>query len=316
MPLTWKTLGNGHSVMEYKKIATCILCLLYCTPIYADKISDLEAQVAMLQEQLLGVQQDIRTLKAEKNITVEGRDTSEPKTDYRESAFMEERHKKEPRMSLKLKPGWAALTYQTRGDSPQKINTAGFAISSEVDVRLLKKTSFNLALDAFLPPEWSDMSDGFARGGGYLRNTHARLYTLSPNVRYKVLDTDKSTLGFSLGYEMFFQQFSHVGNAKGGHGPRFGIIADFSPTKKLSFTTEGFYTSFFDVEKEGRQRTEGHAFRFDISSKYRFHDRFELGTGYRGYLLSIDRNTKLAGWNRDEEFTRMDHLYGFFGISF
>lgn len=225
-------------------------------------------------------------------------------------------NREEPRISFKLKPGWAALTYQTRGESPKKINTAGFAISSEVDVRLLKKTSFNLALDAFLPPEWTNMSEGDGWGNGWgMRETHARLYTLSPNVRYKVLDTDKSTLGLSLGYEMFFQQFSHVGKARGGHGPRLGIIAEFSPTTRLSFTTEGFYTSFFDVEKEGRRRTEGHAFRFDIGSKYRFYNRFELGTGYRGYLLSIDRNTK-PGMNRDEEFTRMDHLYGFFGISF
>jgi|GEM_PF-4627103 len=294
-----------------KKVATCILCLLYCTPIYADKISDLETQVAMLQEQLLGVQQDIRTLKAEKDITIEGRDTAEPKTDYRESAFMEERHKKEPRVSFKFKPGWASLSHETRGPGSQdRINTAGFAISSELEGRLTKRVSLNLTADAF-----------FLHMGGGAANSFrinewsagARLYTLAPNVRYRVLSSVNSNVDLSLGYEGFFQQF-RPGVDLGGHGPRTGIIANFSPTERLSFTTEGFYTGFFDIQGEGRRRTEGHAFRFDIGGRYSIYKGIELGTGYRGYLLSVDRPTRRSF--ADEEFTRVDHLYGYLGFKF
>lgn len=293
-----------------KKAILTIIFLTYCSPTFADRVTELEAQVAMLQKQVTTMQWQMESLMAEKNQHTLTEQSKPVENEIEYPAILSVK-REQPRISFKLKPGWAALTYQTRGDAPRKINTAGFAISSEADVRLIKKTSFNLAVDAFLPSEWANMSTGQLSLG----ETHARFYTLSPNVRYKVLDTDKSTLGFSLGYEIFFQRFSPRGEARGGHGPRLGIIADFSPTKRLSFTTEGFYTSFFDVEKEGRERTEGHAFRFDIGSRYRFYNGFELGTGYRGYLLSIDRNTKPHG-NRDEEFTRMDHLYGFFGISF
>lgn len=295
-----------------RKTILTIIFLTYCSPAFADRVTELEDQVTILKKQVATMQWQMESLMAEKNQHTLTEQSKPAKNEIEYPTLSVKRE--EPRINFKLKPGWAALTYQTRGDNPRKINTAGFAISSEADVRLIKKTSFNLAVDAFLPSEWANMSTDF----GFvdrLRETHARFYTLSPNVRYKILDTDKSTLGLSLGYEIFFQRFSPEGDARGGHGPRLGIIADFSPTKRLSFTTEGFYTSFFDVEKERRQRTEGHAFRFDIGSRYRFYNGFELGTGYRGYLLSIDRNTK-PGRNGDEEFTRMDHLYGFFGISF
>lgn len=284
-----------------KKSVLFLLCLLYCPPLFADRISDLEEQVAIQQEQILELQCQMQRLMADKG--------ERPILEHSESRSIDS-YEKEPRISFKLKPGWASLSYQV--GTPSRLNTAGFAMSGEADVNLTKRTSLNLTADAFISDEGAKHSFGTQIVD---ISADAQLYTLSPNARYRVLDSSRNSVDLSLGYELLIQGFREGPMAtKGGHGPRIGIIANYYPIEKLSFTTEGFYTSFFDVFGETKYRTEGYAFRFDIGGRYRVYDRFELGTGYRGYLLSLDPATSRRG--SDAESTRIDHLYGYLGYSF
>ena len=269
-----------------------LFCIfLYCLPVYADEISDLREEVSTLQGQMSVMQGQIKALmgeKGEKGITTSDERTSIKPRD------------RDPRIAFKVKTGYNAVSYQAESAGLYwRENTAGIGTSAELDARLLKPLRFNLTFDGSIPNNRDSLQVSSLLGNVF-SDTRIRLYTGSPNLKYRVFDSKKVSADMSLGYEFFGTQVrqrfiqSNVSERDSifGHGPRIGMITKFRPHEKWSFGAEAFYSSFFDVKWEitgaRNAHTEGHAFRWDMGTDYTLTDRFSIGAGYRGYLLNTD----------------------------
>ncbi len=290
-----------------KNVILLTCCLLYCSPVFADRVSELEGQVATLQEQVQLLQRQMRSViggKAESLIEEVGPEGTE--------LAMPDR---EPRVKFKVKSGYNALYYQAKQQMVQyRENTEGFGMSAELDVRVLDPLRFNLTFDGAILNDTSNLY-GDLRTSNLFADTRMRLYTGSPNVKYRVFSSDKVFTDMSLGYEFFGQQIrardirrfftsgaTSTANMENdditGHGPRMGIMTKFHPTNRLSFGAEAFYSTFFDVKwtvtDAPNRHTEGNAFRWDLGADYALTERLTVGGGYRGYLLHTDlTKTKL-----------------------
>ena len=284
-----------------------ILCLFYCPPVFADRVSDLEKQVAIQQEQILELQLQMRAIVGERG--------EQPIEEVAPKGTELAMRHREPRASSKFKSGYNALSYQAKTQAVQyRENTGGFGMSAELDVRVLDPLRFNLTFDGAILNDTSN-SYGDLRTSNLFADTRMRLYTGSPNVKYRVFSSDRVSADMSLGYEFFGQQVrardirrfftsgaTSTANMENdditGHGPRMGIVTKFHPTNRLSFGAEAFYSTFFDVKwtvtDAPNRHTEGNAFRWDLGADYAITKRLTVGGGYRGYLLHTDlTKTKL-----------------------
>ena len=308
------------------------ICLLYCFPAYADEISKLKEQVATLQKQVSTIQRQLETLT--------GNESEQPI----EGVRVEGEHRK-PRASFKIKPGYNALALQAnRTDGELRENTSGFGMSAEMDVRILKPLSFNLTFDGAMLNEKASLQMGrispTQRFNTFSR-TRLRLYTGSPNLRYRIFDSEKATADMSLGYGFVgYQVREHnlfstsatfgttslvptLSSDLFAHGPRLGIDTTFHPSKQLSFNAEAFYTALFDanwkVTGANRLHTEGYGARWDLGADYALTKRITVGAGWRGYFLHTDlAKTRI---NQTDNFfpetnTRSDLIYLSTGFSY
>ena len=313
-----------------------IVSLLYCFPTYADEISELKEQVALQQVQIDRLQRQMQAVLRDKRETL-----IEAETPEGSKVVMRD---KTPRASFKIKPGYNALAVQAnRTDGELRENTSGFGTSAELDVRLLKPLSFNLTFDGAILNEKGSMQTGVITPTQTLNifsRARLRLYTGSPNLRYRMFDSEKATADMSLGYGFVGYQIrehnlfainTRGATASGGdlssdlfaHGPRLGIATTFHPTEQLSFNAETFYTALFDanwkVADYDRLHTEGYGTRWDLGVDYALTKRLTVGAGWRGYLLHTDlAKTRI---NRADGFfpetnTRSDLIYFSAGIKY
>ena len=198
------------------KWGVLLACLLYSLPAYADEVSELKEQVAMLQEQVLKIQYQLDSLVGEK-----GEQPIEATSYEGSEVAMRQR---DPRVNLKLKPGYVQLR---REESPTgaRVSGGGPGLSAEVDVRLMRRMSFNLTFDGTLD-RLGGKQTGLYGGSvwGYsgpsfdswtwtlatrsLESTdRTLLFVGGPNLRYNVLSGEKATLDFSMGFEALSLQF-------------------------------------------------------------------------------------------------------------
>ena len=311
-----------------------ILCLSYSLPACADELSELKEQVAILQEQVLKIQYQLDSLVGEKG------ERPIEATSYEGTEVVTPR--REPRARFKVKPGYNALSYQAEGGGIDwRENSSGFGTSAELDVKVLKPLSFNLTFDGAIMNGTETLLGTFI-GINQFSDTRIRLYTGSPNIRYRVLESERVSADMSLGYEFVGAQVrirntrtvSSLGLSESsgrendnffGHGPRIGIVTKFQPAERLSFGAEGFYSSFFDATWDAedvansKRHTEAHAFRWDLGAEYAVTKRISIGGGYRGYLLHTDLskvrlNTTQAPF--PETDTRSDLIYFSAGIKY
>lgn len=322
-----------------KKSVLFLSLFMYCSPLYANELSDLQEQVTLQQKQILELQQQMQAIIGGKQ--------ENPAIEQLGTAPIENR-KEEPRFAFKVKSGYNALSLDaTRTDGHLRESTAGFGTSAELDVRLLKPLSFNLTFDGAILNENSSMQVGRitpSQRFNTFSETRLRLYTGSPNLKYKVFDSEKATAHMSLGYGFvgyqtrehnIFSLSATFGTTSSSpmlnsdlfaHGPRLGINTTFHPTKRLSFNTEAFYTALFDanwkvtgVAGTDRLHTEGYGIRWDLGTDYALTKRLSIGAGWRGYSLHTDlAKTRI---NQADNFfpetnTRSDLIYFSAGINY